>query len=512
MAKLLLSVLLLPAAVFASETYPADVFLDPEHVMIGDEILQVAPAAIEASQGQETEAGFVQTDVLPWPGGVVPLVFSAEGGALTPDQERQVFAACAQWSRRANVRCVRRKNEQVFLTVYKGANCSAFVGYNAGSGWLKMSLKEPGCWRQGTIIHEFGHVLGVRHEQCRPDRDKYITIHWDNIIKQNSFNYAYKQFPMRTSTPYDFQSIMHYPPHGFSSNGRDTFSLNKGYEKYRGMMGQRNGLSELDGQNMAAFYGKPAGGNLTLASADDDQSDASADAGGEDALLDAASYEEAAADASPAAPRLASYAWMLQLSGDERYAAWRKSADASLSKAARSWLPATRRGAIARAYAAAVAAVSAKAAKGCPAAAELKSRHPKLAGPALPDAELKLSAWGHQIWPAKLTPADRARSKPISEAHAKALRLAETGGEAGLCEAAGIYASLAAPHVGSASADADADLQADDDEAPAGTPAAGVSGADVSEHDQIAGEAATHVARERAKRAAEEAAKKKGKR
>ena len=32
-----------------------------------------------------------------------------------------------------------------------------------------------------VVVHELLHVLGVSHEQQRPDRDSYLVMHWDNI-------------------------------------------------------------------------------------------------------------------------------------------------------------------------------------------------------------------------------------------------------------------------------------------------------------------------------------------
>lgn len=37
------------------------------------------------------------------------------------------------------------------------------------------------CMSLGEITHEVMHILGFSHEHTRPDRDRYVTILWDNI-------------------------------------------------------------------------------------------------------------------------------------------------------------------------------------------------------------------------------------------------------------------------------------------------------------------------------------------
>ena len=99
------------------------------------------------------------------------------------------------------------------------------------------------------ILHEMMHVLGFEHEHQRPDRDLYITIRYPNFLSGRDDEtvrdpdvHSYLGIPI---TPYDSNSIMHYPSCENSQiiRGRNT-PTNK-----------PSRLSEFDKIGVYIFYG-----------------------------------------------------------------------------------------------------------------------------------------------------------------------------------------------------------------------------------------------------------------
>jgi hypothetical protein len=71
-----------------------------------------------------------------------------------------------------------------------------------------------------TILHEFGHVTGVWHEQSRTDAANYVTFNYSNVIKGSIGNFLPAvDNDQQNLTPYDFASVMEYPAFSFSRNG-----------------------------------------------------------------------------------------------------------------------------------------------------------------------------------------------------------------------------------------------------------------------------------------------------
>ena len=73
-----------------------------------------------------------------------------------------------------------------------------------------MLLLDLTFWFQPQmVLHELGHLVGLVHEHCRPDRDAHIMVNWNNIRPDMAYNFDKVQ-DVRILTPYDLSSFMHY--------------------------------------------------------------------------------------------------------------------------------------------------------------------------------------------------------------------------------------------------------------------------------------------------------------
>ncbi|KAL3908679.1 MAG: hypothetical protein SGPRY_009704 [Prymnesium sp.] len=81
--------------------------------------------------------------------------------------------------------------ETLWIGKYDETKCWSSSGSPAkiNLGWCdSMTYK-------GSMIHELGHALGLAHEQCRPDRDKFLTINTGNIPNDWKSQYDKRAMP-----------------------------------------------------------------------------------------------------------------------------------------------------------------------------------------------------------------------------------------------------------------------------------------------------------------------------
>jgi len=184
------------------DTFEGDIGLDPytRSIVNGD----LAPnQAFKGTKGRI------------WAGGIIPYTF---GPNFDDKRQKLMKQAMEVIEKKTCIRFQARNQENDYVHMVNENACWSMIGRSGGKQLLKMG---DHCLQLGTAKHELMHTMGFYHEQSRMDRDNHVKILWENIRKDESYNFK-KYNTNYYGQDYDLNSIMHYRKWEFSSNGRDT--------------------------------------------------------------------------------------------------------------------------------------------------------------------------------------------------------------------------------------------------------------------------------------------------
>lgn len=116
-----------------------------------------------------------------WPNGVIPYRFDDD---YIERDKSAVLHAMEDFRKNTCIQFIFKRSNHTGHIIFKKSNagCGTLVGYKGNeSDPVDVFLSEKCLNKCGAIQHELLHVIGLWHEQSRPDRDEYIDIIWDNI-------------------------------------------------------------------------------------------------------------------------------------------------------------------------------------------------------------------------------------------------------------------------------------------------------------------------------------------
>merc|ERR1712050_53757 len=182
-----------------------------------------------------------------WPNATV--YYTIDKDAFSSYQLQMIQDAFKAYHDNTCVRFVERTTQANYVKVIKGSGCWSYVGMLKNPQQLSLA---SGCFRIGTVIHEFLHALGFHHEQTRYDRDTYVRINFENIKdgKESNFKIKTDKIITHLDEPYDYGSVMHYSKYAFTKNGRTTIDV----LKTGATIGQRLGFSNIDISKINKLY------------------------------------------------------------------------------------------------------------------------------------------------------------------------------------------------------------------------------------------------------------------
>ncbi|XP_037035353.1 zinc metalloproteinase nas-4-like [Bradysia coprophila] len=204
---------------------------------------------------QQSSRNAISLEQFKWPNGIVHYIFDS---SYNESDRNSVLTAMDLIVQKTCVKFVEKTPNQVehirFLKSQNG-ECGSNVGYRPNQVKpLDVTFSADCLGLRGAVQHELLHVLGLFHEQCRPDRDDYVEILWSHIDPLFRRNFEKGGYSILTTfdLPYDYESLMHYPGNAFAKRGENVTIRSKKDPAQR--LGQSVGPTFYDLEKIRRMY------------------------------------------------------------------------------------------------------------------------------------------------------------------------------------------------------------------------------------------------------------------
>lgn len=154
-----------------------------------------------------------------WPSSVIPYQVMVPDGWTTTQRSR-LDSALQEWEDESDYTFVESSTAMPRVQIFNTSGESKPDCYTNGAGppvsgenGIREMHIVPDC-NYSNVLHEIGHVIGLRHEQQRSDVMRYVDVLWDNVQPGRliAAQFRTKGKPFGS---YDYMSIMHYPETAF---------------------------------------------------------------------------------------------------------------------------------------------------------------------------------------------------------------------------------------------------------------------------------------------------------